>query len=146
MVNIGDVTLKIIEGPFEGPPPVPEGKALIRVIYSISTNEDDAVQGKSYREQVQLFGDDRGEGGTRNLIPGPDGIIVDRILVFPGSIVDSRHEEKMIDISLLDEDSHPFMRKEDEIGAVVIITQLTTVTRESNIVKRGGFIDDEDHT
>lgn len=138
MVSISNVNLEI----FEKPPTVPPGKALIRVSYKVSADHHDAEHEQAYREQVQLFGDDRGEGGTMQLIPGPDGIISDGVVVFTTSqVAFQRIWEKTIDSNKLDEDPGP-PPKQDEIGALVTLTPipLTVKNRESNIVKRGGII------
>jgi hypothetical protein len=134
MVSLGNITLEI----FEGPPTVPVGKAMIRVSYKIDANHHDAEHEQAYREQVQLFGDDRGEGGSMQLIPGPDGNIADGVVVFTTSQTGfQRIWEKTIDSSSLDEDPGPPLKK-DEIGALVTLTPIPpTVIRESNVVDRG---------
>jgi hypothetical protein len=64
MVSVSNVVLEI----FEGPPAQPVGSALVRASYTITATHHDAEHEQAYREQVQLVGDDRGEGGTAELI------------------------------------------------------------------------------
>jgi len=80
----------------------------------ITATHHDALHEQAYRELVQLVGDDRGEGGTAELIPG--GTIWDGVVVFTTSQVSfTNTREKMLASSILDEDPGPVI-KEDEIG------------------------------
>jgi hypothetical protein len=134
MVNISNVDLKI----FEGPPADEVGKALIQVGFQIQADHHDAEHGQAYRELVYLIGDDRGEGGTAT--PLPISPFWDGIEVFTTSETGFvRTREAHIDISALDEDPGPVIRR-DEIRAVVTMTPIppSPVTRESNLITRGG--------
>jgi hypothetical protein len=134
MVSISPVVLEI----FEGPPAAPVGMTLVRASYTVTGTHHDAEHEQAYREQVQLAGDDRGEGGTLELIPVD--AIWDGVVVFTTSqVAVVRSPEKLYPISILDEDQGPPIRK-DEIRAVVTLTPIppTPVTRESNLVERGG--------
>jgi hypothetical protein len=134
MVSLSNVKLEIFEKE-----PVPPGKAMIRVSYKITGDPHDTEHEQAYHELVQLFGDDRSEGGPRRLIPGPDGIISDGVVVFTTSqVAFQRIWEKTINSNSLDEDPDAPVPKEDEIGTLVTLTPI--VTLESNIVKRGGII------
>jgi hypothetical protein len=134
MAAISNVVLQI----FEGPPAVPAGKARIIVGYAISATHHDAEHEQAYREEVRLIGDDRGEGGTAQLLPIE--AISDGVVVFTLSQVGFvRSWEKTYDSSVLDEDPGPVIRR-DEIRAVVTLTPIppTQVAKESNLVTRGG--------
>jgi hypothetical protein len=133
MVSISNVVLEI----FEGPPTLPVGNARIRASYTISATGHDAEHEQAYREVVQLVGDDRGEGGTAELIPAEP--LSDGVVVFTTSHVSFvRSWEKIYSSSVLDEDPGPAIR-EDEIRVMVTMTPIppTPVTRESNLVLRG---------
>jgi hypothetical protein len=135
MASIGNVVLNI----FEGPPATTPGSALIRVSYVITATHHDAEHEQAYRELVELVGDDRGEGGTAELIP--DGKIWDGVVVFTTSQTSfTRIPEKTLPSSILDEDSSGPVIKEDEIRAVVTLIPIppALLSRESNLVRRGG--------
>jgi hypothetical protein len=135
MVSISNVLLEI----FEGPPTAPVGMTLVRASYTITNTLHDAPHEQAYREEVRLVGDDRGEGGTAELLP--IDAIWDGVVVFTTSQVQFvRSPERLYSSSVLDED--PNLIEEDEIRAVVTLTPIpqTPVTKESNLVLRGGPI------
>ena len=138
MASISNVTLEI----FEGSPVSTPDSALIRVSYVITATHHDALHEQAYRELVQLIGDDRGEGGTAEPIPG--GTIWDGVVVFTTSqVAFTNIREKTLPRSILDEDPGPVI-KEDEIRALVTLIPIppTLVSRESNLIRRGGPVID----
>lgn len=54
---------------FEGPSTAPVGMTFVRASYTITNTLRDAPHEQAYREEVRLVGDDRGEGGTAELLP-----------------------------------------------------------------------------
>lgn len=130
MASISNVRLQIFE---QG------GSALVQVSYTLSATHHDAVHEQSYRELVQLVGDDegRGEDGRSEIIP--NSTIWDGVVTFTTSQVSfTQSHERTVPVSLLDEDPGPFIR-EDEIRARVTLTPLPAPipTRDSNLVRRG---------
>ena len=133
MASISNVLLRIFEGV-----PAP-GQALVQVSYTVTATLHDAPHQQSYRELVQLVGDDEGAGedGHSELIA--NGTIFDGTVVFTTSTVAfSQSHERTVPIAILDEDPGPFIRP-DEIRARVTLTPLAPAspTRDSNLVRRG---------
>ncbi|MPZ06153.1 MAG: hypothetical protein GEU26_07010 [Nitrososphaeraceae archaeon] len=114
---------------------------LVRASYTITNTLRDAPHEQAYREEVRLVGDDRGEGGTVDLLP-IDAIWDGVVGVTTSQVQFVRSPEKLYPSSVLDED--PNLIEEDEIRAVVTLTPIppTPVTKESNLVLRGGPIID----
>jgi hypothetical protein len=118
MASISNVLLRIFEGV-----PAP-GQALVQVSYTLTATLHDAPHQQSYRELVQLLGDDEGAGedGHSELIP--NGTIFDGTVTFSTSAVAfTQSHERTIPVALLDEDPGPFIRA-DEIRARVTLTAL----------------------
>jgi len=126
MATIGPVSLSIFNQP--------SGVVNVQLSYEVAASGDDLESGQTYRELVELIGVDRGE-------PGEDGVddvidtISDGIVMFDGTQTRfQRGPEKWYDppAAELDEDSHPFLPRTDEIRARVTLMP----TRESNVVRR----------
>ena len=136
MASISNVLLRIFEG-------VPaSGQALVQVSYTVTATLHDAPHQQSYRELVQLLGDDEGAGedGHSELIA--NGTIYDGTVTFSNSAVAfTQTRERTVPVAILDEDPGPFIRP-DEIRARVTLTALppASPTRDSNLVRRGGPI------
>ena len=119
-----------------------QGSAFVEVSYRIDATHHDIGHGQSYRELVQLVGDDRGAGedGVSELIVG--GTIFEGILTFTGPQTQfARTRAKNMNSSLLDEDG-PF--REDEIRARVSLIPIPpgAVSQDSNLVRRGALVID----
>lgn len=132
MATIGPVSLSITDQT--------SGEVLVIVGYEITGSPHDAESEQAYREVVELIGVDSGE-------PGEDGVddilpidkVSDGVTVFDTShlgFVRSPHQT--YSPAELDEDSHPFLVRSDEIRARVTLTPLppTAPSRESNLVRR----------
>lgn len=131
MASISDVNLKIFEN---------GGSALIQVSYTLTATRHDAPHEQSYRELVQLVGDDMGPGedGQSELIPA--GTVWDGVVTFTNSqVAFTQIREITVPSSILDEDPAPFPRI-DEIRARVTLLPLppASPSRDSNLVRRGG--------
>ena len=133
MASISNVTLRIFEN-------VPvAGQALVQVGYTLTATLHDAPHQQSYRELVQLVGDDEGPGedGTSETLAG--GTIFDGTVTFTTSTVAfTQSHERTVPVSILDEDGGIIIRG-DEIRARVTLIPLPPVnpTRLSNLVRRG---------
>jgi hypothetical protein len=133
MASISNVRLQIFER---------NGSALVQVGYTLSATLHDAPHEQSYRELVQLVGDDVGPGedGHSELIPG--GTVWDGVVTFTTShVAFTQTREITIPSSRLDEDPGPAIR-DDEIRARVTLIPLPPVSpsRDSNLVRRGGVV------
>jgi hypothetical protein len=132
-VSISNVVLEIFHGAGQ-----PEGFALVRASYTLTATLHDAEHQQPYREQVQLIGDDRGEGGAAEMIP--NGTISDGIVAFSTSTVQiTRIPERLVPANILIEDAGPVV-EENEIRVMVTLTPIAQnpVARESNLVVFGG--------
>lgn len=128
MASLHNVQLFIGEG---------QGNAFVEVSYRIDASHHDIDSGQTYRELVQLIGDDSrpGEDGVSDIIVG--GTIFDGLITFTGPQTQfARTRAKNVPSSLLDEDG-PF--REDEIRARVTLVPVPpgAVSQDSNLVRRG---------
>ncbi len=126
MATIGPVDLSIFNQP--------SGVVGVQLSYEIAASGDDLETGQTYRELIELIGVDAGE-------PGEDGVnevidmIGDGIVTFDSTQPRiQRSPEKFYrpPAAELDEDSHPFFPRDDEIRARVTLMP----TRESNVIRR----------
>lgn len=130
MATIGPVNLSIFNQT--------SGVGNVQLSYEIVADGDDLESGQTYRELVELIGVDKGE-------PGEDGVdevvdtISDAIVTFDSTQPRIRRSpEKWYQppAAELDEDSHPFLPRDDEIRARVTLMP----TRESNVVRRAEIV------
>jgi hypothetical protein len=132
MASIGPVNLAI----FDQPP----GEVLVQVSYTISQTLHDAQHEQAYRELVEIIGVDTGEpgeDGVDDVLPG--ATIWDGVAVFTTSQVSfTVTRERRLPAAALDEDTHPFLPRSDELRARVTLTPLATAApvRESNLIRR----------
>jgi hypothetical protein len=115
-------------------------EVLVQVRYTIRRTHHDAEHEQAYHEMVELIGVDTGE-------PGEDGVddilpidkVSDGVVVFTANQQEfTRSPHATFTRAELDEDSHPFLPRSDEIRARVTLTPLppTAPSRESNLVRR----------
>ncbi len=130
MASIGSVTLTIMRIPNSA-------NAAINVRYSLAGDAVDIALQTPYLEVCQLIGDDK---------PGSDDILLtlrNQLTFFPEDPVTSnpivqRNLNRVVPLSVLDEDTGRPFPEEDEIRAKVTLTLLTPNFRESNLVRLGG--------
>jgi hypothetical protein len=124
MAAVQDVSLSIFNQP--------DSKVLVQLSWKLVGGGDDISQHATYRELVELIGVDKelGEATT------PDQAIhtlADGLVTFDGTHVNyQRGGDFWLDAGILDEDTHPFLPRADEIRARV---QLIAAS-QSNVVVR----------
>jgi hypothetical protein len=125
MATVRDVSLSIFNEP--------NGQVRVQVSWNIDGGGHDLEQNATYRELVELIGVDRplGEATT------PDQAIYtleDGLVSFGATNLahQERSTEKLIEAGILNEDTHPFMPRNDEIQARV---QLMAASQSAVIVR-----------
>ena len=123
MATVGPVRLSIFNQP--------NGQVDVQVSWEIAGSGDDLSEEATYRELVELIGVDKELGEDK-----ADEVIYtlgDGIVKFDGTHGRyTRSAEERLDPGVLNEDTHPFMPRNDEIRARVQLM----ATSQSNIVTR----------
>lgn len=116
-----------------------QGDARLTVTYFIRGSQLDVLSEQTYREVVELIGVDKGEDSTDEPIPDTR-----RSFAFVATSTSEIPRTQIYDLpaSALDEDRDVDHPREDEIAARVTLIPIPpgTITRNSNIVRRGGLV------
>jgi hypothetical protein len=128
MATVGPVSLSIFNQP--------DGQVHVQMSWEIAGSGDDVAEHATYRELVELIGVDKelGEDKADEVIY----TVSDGLVTFDGTHARySQGTDQWIDAGILNEDTHPFLPRNDEIRARV---QLMAAS-QSNIVTRNEILE-----